>query len=253
MWPSSSISSPTNQNGSQDISSYDSSHVFHTDGLETPAISATSAATVPWLDTSCYELHEQDHSVVQFVMRTRKNRKGRKPKTEAASQEELIKRRLASIKEKRRADRMKTALDQLKLCLPDHFHTCYRPMSKVKTLRLATSYIAALGDLLNNENTSDSDNNNVHSRHNVTKHPINLSSPPNTVAPPMDKDYNKPKPLFILRSSSTYNTPAGHMYSESSSNCHLVSLSCHCFIEILIRPPYSYWFIISAATSSWKL
>ena len=47
--------------------------------------------------------------------------------------------------------RLNTALDELRKCIPQHFHLYHRRLSKIKTLRLAISYIATLGDLLNCE------------------------------------------------------------------------------------------------------
>ena len=60
-------------------------------------------------------------------------------------------RRAANVLERVRVQRMNTAMDELRRCLPAHVTYSFSPrqkLSKIMTLRLATSYIAALGEML---------------------------------------------------------------------------------------------------------
>ena len=60
-------------------------------------------------------------------------------------------RREANVLERVRVQRMNTAMDELRRCLPAHVTYGFSPrqkLSKIMTLRLATSYIAALGEML---------------------------------------------------------------------------------------------------------
>lgn len=60
-------------------------------------------------------------------------------------------RRAANVLERVRVQRMNTAMEDLRRCLPPHVRSSFSPrqkLSKILTLRLATSYIAALGEML---------------------------------------------------------------------------------------------------------
>ena len=54
----------------------------------------------------------------------------------------------ASMYEKARTQKINTALDNLRQLIPINLYVEDRPLSKVKTIRLATSYIAALGRMV---------------------------------------------------------------------------------------------------------
>ena len=60
-------------------------------------------------------------------------------------------RRAANVLERVRVQRMNTAMYELRRCIPAHVTYSFSPrqkLSKIMTLRLATSYIAALGEML---------------------------------------------------------------------------------------------------------
>lgn len=73
----------------------------------------------------------------------------RKPKRHILTEEEMgEKRQIANTQERRRMKRLSQALDNLRKVIPQQYHLYHRKLSKIRTLRLATSYIAALSDML---------------------------------------------------------------------------------------------------------
>ncbi|XP_033744687.1 uncharacterized protein LOC117330490 [Pecten maximus] len=61
---------------------------------------------------------------------------------------EETKRRTANIQERHRMQRMSSALQNLKDCLPDEFKLYNKKLSKIRTLRVAIGYIRALESML---------------------------------------------------------------------------------------------------------
>ncbi|XP_060081383.1 uncharacterized protein LOC132560722 [Ylistrum balloti] len=61
---------------------------------------------------------------------------------------EETKRRTANIQERHRMQKMSSALQQLKDCLPDEFKLYNKKLSKIRTLRVAIGYIRALESML---------------------------------------------------------------------------------------------------------
>ncbi|XP_067684172.1 neurogenic differentiation factor 2-like [Haliotis asinina] len=74
-------------------------------------------------------------------------RRGRKRKDMCPDDAEK-KRVTANYQERQRMLTLNRALDRLRECLPDQFKVGNRRTSKIRTLRLAASYIKSLGDLL---------------------------------------------------------------------------------------------------------
>ncbi|XP_071081886.1 neurogenic differentiation factor 2-like [Haliotis cracherodii] len=74
-------------------------------------------------------------------------RRGRKRKDMCPDDAEK-KRVTANFQERQRMLNLNSALDRLRECLPDQFKVGNRRTSKIRTLRLAASYIRSLGDLL---------------------------------------------------------------------------------------------------------
>ena len=71
--------------------------------------------------------------------------------TKSVAPRAKCRRRAANVLERVRVQRMNTAMDDLRRCLPAHVTYSFSPrqkLSKIMTLRLATSYIAALGEML---------------------------------------------------------------------------------------------------------
>ena len=63
-------------------------------------------------------------------------------------------RQSANVLERVRVERMNSAMEDLRRCLPPHVKSSFSPrqkLSKILTLRLATSYIAALGEMLTDD------------------------------------------------------------------------------------------------------
>nr|XP_002738800.1 PREDICTED: protein dimmed-like [Saccoglossus kowalevskii] len=85
-------------------------------------------------------------------------RRRRKPKIprrkDLNSPDSLIRRLKANSQERMRMHRLNTALDELRKVIPRQL--CDRRLSKIKTLRLAISYISALADMVNGNDGSSS-------------------------------------------------------------------------------------------------
>ena len=65
------------------------------------------------------------------------------------TEEELDRKRVtANVQERRRMQRLNTALEKLKKAIPQHLHVQYRRLSKIKTLKLAIDYIGFLEEVL---------------------------------------------------------------------------------------------------------
>ncbi|XP_069142384.1 neurogenic differentiation factor 1-like [Argopecten irradians] len=61
---------------------------------------------------------------------------------------EDAKRKMANIQERNRMQKMSSALQQLKDCLPDEYKLYNKKLSKIRTLRIAIGYIRALESML---------------------------------------------------------------------------------------------------------
>lgn len=61
-------------------------------------------------------------------------------------------RHTANIQERTRMKKLSKALDELRRCIPTEYHLSNRKMSKIRTLRLATNYIASLSEIINRDN-----------------------------------------------------------------------------------------------------
>ena len=68
----------------------------------------------------------------------------------------MVKRLVANTQERSRMRRLNDALEELRSVIPTTFHLYHRRLSKIKTLRMAISYIAALSDALNSDNHDES-------------------------------------------------------------------------------------------------
>lgn len=61
-------------------------------------------------------------------------------------------RHTANIQERTRMKKLSKALDELRKCIPNEYHLSNRKMSKIRTLRLATKYIASLSEIIQRDN-----------------------------------------------------------------------------------------------------
>lgn len=95
---------------------------------------------------------------------TRQNKLNKIPRkfvrSRPLSEEELDRKRItANIQERRRMQRLNTALERLKRSIPQHLHIQSRRLSKIKTLKLAIDYIAFLNDSLQQDASEFKDTN----------------------------------------------------------------------------------------------
>ena len=115
--------------------------------------------------------HSSESSNVQIKRKKRRLKKFAKLNVSEEAMEE--RRRSANDLERKRMKKMSEALDQLRKCIPQHFHLYHRRTSKIRTLRLATSYIKALNEMLEKDMMKEMVHNayrNIH--YNVIQSPV---------------------------------------------------------------------------------
>ncbi|KAK3104195.1 hypothetical protein FSP39_025175 [Pinctada imbricata] len=131
----------------------------------------------------------------------RKKKRVKKFESLNISEEEMEeRRRSANDLERRRMKKMSEALDDLRKCIPQHLHLYHRRMSKIRTLRLATSYIRALSDMLQKDIMREMVQNAYRNiQYNLIQSPVvypgitvNVAPSPTTGTPNLGHSYHTP-------------------------------------------------------------